>query len=754
MGTIRRRAFLIGSAAIVGGVAFGTWQITKPYDNPLKDHLAPGETALTPYVLVNGDGITVIVPRAEMGQGVMTTLAALVAEELDVGLDAITVKHGPAGKAYYNSVILEEAAKVPATDDSAGGARMRSLTHIPAKLMGMQVTGGSTSTPDAYNRMRKAGAAARLVFIKAAARQLGVKERDLTTENGAVLGPDGMRIAYTELAEAARAIEPPANPPLKPRADWKLLGRSQPRLDMVGKCTGTTDFSIDVRLPGMVYAAVRMNPNREAPLNSFDAEPALAINGVKKVMALDNGIAVLARNSWAAFQGAKATRMEWAAAAYVSDSAAHLSQLRETMATDEPNSQMRDDGNAVRSLKKASADGTPIISGTYEVPYLAHATMEPMNAVAYRHDDILEIWAGNQAPTQARKDAATISGLSEDKILIHTTLMGGGFGRRAEMDFIKQAVKIAVAEAGTPIKLTWTREEDITQDYYRPAAVARFQATLADGKPDCISLDLAATSVADSQFGRLGISLPGADPTLAQNAWDQPYAVPNYLVSAYKAPMALPVSSWRSVGASQNGFFHECMMDEIAVAAGRDAIDMRLDLMDHEPSVAVLKTVRDMAGWGANTPTAGENGAKTAQGAAFFLSFGVPTAQIVEIEETSNGIALKKIWAAVDVGLALDPANIEAQVQSAIIYGLSAALGGEITMRDGKVEQSNFHDYDALRLYQCPEIEVAILENLDEITGIGEPGLPPVAPALANAVFALTGERVRKLPLAAAVRFI
>ncbi|MEL6112142.1 MAG: molybdopterin cofactor-binding domain-containing protein [Pseudomonadota bacterium] len=750
MGKIARRAFMIGSTAIVGGVAFGAWQISKPYDNPLKDHLAPGDTALTPYVLVNADGVTVIVPRAEMGQGVVTTLAALVAEELDVALDDITVKHGPAGKAYYNSVILEEAAHVPSTDHSAGGARKRALTHIPAKLMGMQVTGGSTSTPDAYDRMRKAGAAARLVFIKAAAKELGIKERDLTTDNGAVIGPDGARLAYTDLAEAARQIKPPTNPPLKPRADWTLLGRSQPRLDMVGKCTGTAEFSIDVRLPGMVYAAVRMNPHREAPLKSFDADPALAINGVKKVMALDNGIAVFASNSWAAFEGAKAVRLDWEMAPYAQDSAAHLAALRATMANDEPDSQMRDDGKTMRVLKTAKDNDTPIISGTYEVPYLAHATMEPMNAVAYRHDDTLEIWAGNQAPTQARKDAAAISGLSEDKILIHTTLMGGGFGRRAEMDFIKQAVKLAVAEPGTPIKLTWTREEDITQDYYRPAAIAAFEATVADGKPNAISLSLAASSVADSQFGRLGISLPGPDPTIAQNAWDQPYAVPNYLVTGYKAPMALPVSSWRSVGASQNGFFHECMMDEIAAAAERDAIAMRLDLMDHAPSAAVLKTVRDMAGWDRGKGTS----ANTAQGAAFFLSFGVPTAQIVEIEETGSGIALKKIWAAVDVGLALDPANVKAQVQSAIIYGLSAAMGGEITLRNGMVEQSNFHDYDALRLYQCPEIDVAILENLEEITGIGEPGLPPVAPALANAIFALTGERVRKLPLASTVQFV
>ena len=748
MGKILRRTFLIGSAAIVGGVAIGYWQISKPYKNPLLDSLKEDEAALTPFVLLNTDGVSIIVPRAEMGQGVMTTLAALVAEELDVSLDEVTVLHGPAGKAYYNAVLLEDAANVPATDASSGAERLRNLTHIPAKLMGMQITGGSTSTPDAFNRMRKAGAAARAVLIKAAAKKLGVNPASLNTHQGAVITSDGTRLGYGELAMLARDIDPPSDPALKPKEQWTLLGKSQPRVDMIGKCTGTAQYAMDVRLPGMLYATARMNPNRDAPMEKFDASRAETMPGVRKIMALENGIAVIATNSWNAMRAAKAVNITWGAASYVASTQDHYADLEKAFSKEFRDSKLRKDGKIDTAFANVDSETDTLVEATYRVPYLAHATMEPMNAVAYLHDGQLEIWAGNQAPTQALKDAAAISGLPQDKIKIHTPLMGGGFGRRAEMDFIKQAITLAISMKGTPIKLIWSREEDITQDYYRPAAMAKFKARINGAKPTAIDLHVAATSVADSQFGRLGINLPGPDPTIPQNAWDQPYALPAYHVTGYKAPMMLPVSSWRSVGASQNGFFHECMMDEIAHAAGRDPIEMRLALMDHTPSKKVLERVRDMSGWGGSLPS------NRTRGAAFFLSFGVPCAQVIEIEQTARGIKLKTVWAAVDVGTALDPANITAQVQSAIIYGLSAALNGEITVLEGKVQQSNFHDYDALRMFQCPHIEVSILENGHTITGIGEPGLPPIAPALTNAVFALTGERYRTLPLTHHVKFV
>jgi len=325
--------------------------------------------------------------------------------------------------------------------------------------------------------------------------------------------------------------------------------------------------------------------------------------------------------------------------------------------------------------------------------------------------------------------------------------MGGGFGRRAEMDFIKQAIDVAKAMEGTPVKMTWTREEDVTHDNYRPGAIARFRGAIADGTPTAFDLRLSTLSVIESQFGRIGLPLPGPDISIVQSAWDQPYAIPNYRVTGYRTPAMIPVSSWRSVGASQNGFFHESIIDELAHAAGRDPLDLRLSLMSHEPSRRVIEAVAEMSDWGSTLPDG------HGKGVAFVLSFGVPVAEVVEVADTERGIRIVNAWAAVDVGTALDPRIIEAQVQSGINFGLAAAMMSEITVSDGKVEQSNFHDYNSIRINQAPAIAVKILENGEKIRGIGEPGLPPAAPALANAIFAATGQRIRELPLNKHVTF-
>jgi isoquinoline 1-oxidoreductase beta subunit len=332
-------------------------------------------------------------------------------------------------------------------------------------------------------------------------------------------------------------------------------------------------------------------------------------------------------------------------------------------------------------------------------------------------------------------------------VQLHTTLMGGGFGRRAEADFIKTAVHAAKAMPGVPVKLTWSREEDTTHDTYRPLARARFRARVADGAALALDLALAAPSAIESQLARIGMTIPGPDMSIVQAAWDQPYAIPHYRVTGYRAPVMTPISSWRSVGASQNGFFHESAIDEIAQAAGVDPVQMRLTMLTHEPSREVLKAVAAMSGWGRELPSG------HGLGVAFVLSFGVPVAEVIEVAATTNGIRILKAWAAVDVAIALDPGNIEAQVQSAINFGLSAAIMNEITLKDGVVEQSNFHDYSAIRMAQAPDIEVRVLENGTKIRGIGEPGLPPAAPALANAIFAATGQRIRELPLRKHIRF-
>ncbi|MEL7486615.1 MAG: molybdopterin cofactor-binding domain-containing protein, partial [Pseudomonadota bacterium] len=455
MGKILRRTFLIGSAAVAGGVAFGYWQVSKSYPNPLKSELGDNEAALTPYVLINDDGVSIIAPRAEMGQGVVTTLAAFVAEELDVELDAVNVIHGPASKAYYNGAILEEGAAVQATDDSAGAERMRNFMHIPAKLLGMQLTGGSSSTPDAYEKMRAAGAAARITLVKAAAKKLDVNAADLKTDKGAVVAPDGARLPYTELAVLARDIAPPKNPPLKPKSEWRLLGKSQPRVDMVGKCTGTAEYALDVRLPGMLFATVKMNPHLDAAMLSYDASKAEAMRGVRKVIPLQGGVAVVATNTWNAFRAAEAVDCEWADPPYLASSEDLRASLAKSFADEFEDSHLRKDGD----VEEALAEGD-VLEGEYYAPYLAHATMEPLNATALLKDGRLDVWAGNQAPTQVLKEAVAITGLKEHAIHVHTPYMGGGFGRRAEMDFIKQAIMVAKEMEGTPVNLAWSREED------------------------------------------------------------------------------------------------------------------------------------------------------------------------------------------------------------------------------------------------------------------------------------------------------
>lgn len=741
--TITRRTLLIGSAAVAGGVAIGYWRYKTPYENPLLEDLAAGEAALTPYVRIDADGITVIAPRAEMGQGVSTTLAALVAEELDVALDDVNVEHGPASKAYFNGVVLEEGLPGIATTDEEWLARnLRSFTHIPAKFLGMQITGGSSSIPDGYVKMRTAGAAARYALTTAAAERLGVDRDSLSTANGRVIAADGTSLPYTELAVSAADVDLPSEPELKDPSEWKLLGRSQPRVDVVGKSTGTAQFAADVRLPNMLYATVRMNPRLGGAMIGHDASRAESMPGVERIVPFDDGIAVVATNTWYALKAANAVECDWADAPYPATSEEMLEAVRNSFDREYRDSRFRDDGDVETALIEAD-----VIEAEYRVPFLAHATMEPMNATAWYRDGKLDVWAGSQLPTQVYTLADEILGLDEDDVEVHVPYMGGGFGRRAEFDFIAQAIRIAQVMEGTPVKLTWSREEDMTHDFYRPAAMARFRGAVADGLPVACDLELATLSVLESQMGRIGIPMMGADVSIVQAAWDQPYSIENYRVTGYRTPAMLPVSSWRAVGASQNGFFHECMLDELAHAAGADPLEMRMQMMNHEPSREVLKAVAEMADWGAPLPEG------HGRGVAFVMSFGVPAAEIVEVADTGNGLKIVRVWAAVDVGVALDRRNLEAQVQSGVNFGLAAAMMGEVTVRDGAVEQTNFHNYNSIRINQAPPIDVRVLENGSRIRGIGEPGLPPAAPALANAIFAATGERIRELPLSKHVRF-
>jgi isoquinoline 1-oxidoreductase beta subunit len=746
LGSYTRRGFLVASVAVAGGVVFGVRAYNARLENPLTPGLAPGEAALTPYVKITGDGITLITPRAEMGQGIHTTLASLVAEELDVELDQIRIEHGPPSSAYYNGGVVEEGYPFPTTDDGAIAEFARAQRDIPAVLLSYQITGGSTSTHDAYVKMRRAGAVARETLKAAAAGRAGIPAARLTTEAGAVVLPDGTRIAYTDLAVEAAAIDLADAPALRPRSAWRILGKSQDRLDVVDKSTGRAVYASDIRLPGMRFGALQRSPYLGGTLRGFDASAALAMPGVDTVLDVGSGVVAVAADTWTAMRALDAVTFDWTPPTYPADTEGHFDTIGAAFRPEQQDSRQRDDGDV-----EAALEGAEVIEGEYRAPYLAHATMEPMSAAALMQDGRLRIWAGTQGPTVARREAALAAGIEEDAVTITTTLLGGAFGRRGEMDFVQIAARLAAQMPGTPVLLTYPREEDTSRGPYRPAAIGRFRAVVRDGVPVAVDIATASPSIMAGIDARGGAPapIPGFLPdfTLNQALWDQPYGIANYRVTGYRTAPLLPVGFWRSVGASQNSFFHESMMDELAVAAGRDPVEMRLDLMTDAPSRTVLEAVADMAGWGA-PPASGR-----ARGVAFALAFGVPTAQIVEIEETGGGIIVRDVWVAADVGVALDPRNLDAQLISGVNYGLSAAIGEEITLTSGAVDQSNFHDYPVLRMYQAPRIHTRVLENQRHIRGIGEPGTPATAPALANAIFALTGQRLRNLPLGKSVDF-
>lgn len=752
LGKMTRRAFLFGSVAVAGGVAFGYYKYKQPYPNPLSDDVADTEdgiaddaVALTPYLLIDQQGITIITPRAEMGQGIHTTLAALVAEELDVAWDDIRTIHGPTSNAYYNGALMEGGVPFPSYDQSTMAETMRGAMGVVGKFLGMQITGGSTSSMDAYTKMREAGAAARLVLMAAAAQKWGVAAAKLKTADGFVINPkNDEKLSYIELAKTAASIEVPTEVTLKDKSEWRYLGKTMPKKDMPAKCTGTATFGIDVERPDMVYATVVMNPRLGGGMKSFDDAAAKTMRGVQQIIPLEGGVAVVADNTWRAFKAAKAITFEWDDAPYPPTTEAMFEKMAGAFSL-EPDATHHDEGD----VEAALAESANTIEVEYRAPFLAHSTMEPMNATALLTDDALHIWTGTQGPTSLRDAAAKATGLETSQVHVHVELLGGGFGRRGEIDFGMQAVAIAKTMKGTPVKMTWTREEDTQHDVYRPGAIGRFRGIMGDnGVPETLQIKVSSPSATRSALGRLGVPPTGSDKMIVEGSSEQPYSIRNHQVIGYAPDIPVPLGFWRSVGASYNGFFHECFLDEMAVMGKVDPLQMRLDMTkDFRVANQVLKAIGELSGWAKPMPKG------KARGLAMTLSFGSYTAQVIEVSETTKGIKIDKIYCVVDPGIALDPGNIEAQIQSGVIYGLSAAVMGEITFDDGKVQQSNFNDYGALKMAQVPDIEVKILENGPVLKGIGEPGTPPSKPALANAVFALTGKRIREYPLNKHVKF-
>ncbi|MBL4731268.1 MAG: xanthine dehydrogenase family protein molybdopterin-binding subunit [Rhizobiaceae bacterium] len=753
---IARRTFLIGATAIAGGLAVGYYYVRKPYPNPLEDELSEGEVTFNPYVKIAPDNtITIITARAEMGQGVQTTLAAMVAEELDVTLDQIKVEHGPADWTYFNSAMMEDASPFPFLDESFMAEATRSMMPPIAKLLGIQATGGSSSMKDGYDKMRQSGCAARLLLIAAASQELGIDAAGLKTENGSIIDPaSGQSMTYGELAAKAATLEPPSKLVLRKKSDWKLLGKSQRRTDIPAKVTGQPIYGIDVDLPEMIYGTVKMSPRFGANAIFHDDKAALAVPGVTAVIPLEtpagSGFGIIAENTWAAFKGAEALEVKWGKADHPPEDEG-IYALFDKALSSTPHNIMRNDGNAETVF--ADAPREVILSAEYRVPWLAHACMEPMNATARWKDGVLDIWAPNQAPTLIQMTVSGLVGVASEDVNVHITTLGGGFGRRLEMDFVQYAVEMAKHTEGKPIKVTWTREEDTSHDVYRPAAKTKLRALLNPGTiPTALDIHLATPSIIKSFMGRTFpmLSPAGPDRTMVDGLFDQPYTIENYRVSTSKVDVNIPVGFWRSVGASHTAYVHECFLDEIAEKSKMDPLAMRLELAKEYPAaLGVLNKVAEMCVWDNKFAKNSTRG----RGLALSLSFGTWVAEVVQVNATEDGIVIENVWCATEIGEALDPDNVKAQMMSGIIFGLSAAMGQEITFSDGMVEQQNFDGFDVMRMHQCPTIEVEILETYHKMGGAGEPGTPPAAPALANAIYAATGKRIRALPLSSETDF-
>jgi isoquinoline 1-oxidoreductase subunit beta len=701
---VTRREFLGTASALGAGLVIGVYLpgCGRPRESASLEPFAPNA-----WLRISPDErVLVIVDRSEMGQGVATALPMLIAEELEADWSKVQVEFAPANKAYINP------------------------------LFGMQGTGGSTSVRAAWEPLRKAGATARDMLVSAAAQTWGVEKSSCRAERGAVIhGSD--RLTYGQLAAKAATLPVPQNVPLKEAKDWTIIGTSQKRLDTPAKVDGSAQFGIDVKVPGMLVAVVARCPVFGGKMKTFDGTRAKTIAGVRQVVAISSGVAVVADGYWPAKQGRDALVITWDEGPTAHASTASIRRQFTGLAAG-PGVQTRHDGDPVGAMGSAHAQ----LAADYEAPFLAHATMEPMNCTASVRTDGVDIWAPTQFQGSAQGMGAQIGGVSADKVQVHTTYLGGGFGRRAESDFVREALETSKA-VGVPVKVIWSREDDIQHDLYRPASYHRFHAGLATGgQAIAWTHRLVAPSILARFMGPQAIK-NGVDSEAVEGAIGMPYAIPNVHVDYHLADTGIPVGFWRSVNNSFNAFAVECFVDELAHAARKDPYEYRRDLLVKAPRhLGVLNLVADKAGWGKPLP------AGQARGIAVWKAFESYVAEVAEVSvDRDGGVRVHRVVCAVDCGPVVNPSIVEAQLQGAIVYGLTAALWGEITIANGRVKQDNFTTYQMLRQAQMPVIETYILPSTDTQGGIGEPGTPPIAPAVCNALFALTGKRIRRLPI-------
>lgn len=739
-----RRRFLIGGAALSGGLLVGCGTLDPRALAPGRSPVAgpDGALALNAWLrIAPSGGVVVAVPRAEMGQGVYTALPALVAEELDVEWAAVRAEQAPVDPVYVNVALVLDALP----RDS--GALLRWLAERGARALGLQVTGGSTSVRDAWEPMRGAGATARAMLVAAAARRWGVPEAQCHTEPGQVVhtGSD-RRLAYGELVQAASRVRLRRVPPLKKPEAFRLLGRPLPRLDIEEKLDGSARFGIDVRLPGQRYAAIRHGPVLGSRLREYDAGAVEALPGVRAVVPLDDAVAVVADSWWQAQRALAKLPAEFTGGLDASlDSGQVHARLEQGL--DQAEARTRADRGRVMQSLEGSAQR---LSARYRVPYLPHLCMEPMNCTARVTGDACEVWVGNQAPSLVRSTASQLTGLPAERVQVHIPYLGGGFGRRAEMDVVREAVLLARTMPGQAVQLIWSRGEDVRHDYYRPAVACSLEAGLDDvGAPLAWRQRLCGPSVATAYMRRHFPSVPQLlpDPTDVEGALHMPYAVEAFRLEHVELDPGVPVGFWRSVGHSQNAFFIESFIDELAAHARRDPVEYRRALLAGEPRhLRVLEACTEAAGWG--SPLSPGRG----RGVALHASYGSVVGQVAELRMTAAGPVVERLVCAIDCGTVVNPDIVRAQMEGAMVFGLNAALQGGITLQGGAVVESNFHDCPLLGLGRTPTMEVLVLASADPPGGVGEPGVPPVAPAVANALFAATGERRRELPLAGRAR--
>ena len=665
------------------------------------------------WVRVGTDGIvTLVVDRSEMGQGVTTALPQILAEELDADWKMVRIIQAPAGKEYAN----------------------------PA--FGMQGTGGSTSVRAALQPLREAGARARAMLVAAAAQEWGVEPSACQTANGEVIEASGRRRrSYGDLAQAASALPVPEEVTLKDPAEFKLIGKPVPRLDIADKVTGRAGFGIDATAPGMLMAVLARCPAYDGTNTGYDEAAAKAVPGVKHVVKLDSGIAVVADGYWNAKKGRDALKATWDRGAMAGVTSESIRQQFVSMAS-KKGVVARNDGDADRALRRAAKR----VEAEYEVPYLAHATMEPMNCAAWVQADRCTVWAPTQfqwAPGSGVQGvAAQIAGVPQDAVDVRTTYLGGGFGRRFELDFVVEAVQLSKA-VGAPVKVIWPREDDVGHDFYRPATYNRLAAGLdASGTPVALTHHIVGPSIMTRFEAAFGPLPNGLDESSVEGSANMGYGIPNLRVDWVRADVGVPVGFWRSVGNSQNGFIVEGFIDELAHAAGQDPFEFRRSLLANAPRHrGVLELAAEKSGWGSDLP------AGHARGIAVVESFGSYVAEVAEVSVENGKVRVHKVTCAIDCGVHVNPDIIAAQMESAIVFGLTAALYGEVTIEDGGAKQSNFHDYQMLRINEMPVVEVYIVPSTEGPGGVGEPGTPPIAPAVVNAIYAATGTRVRKLPI-------